>query len=102
MVIMLYGLEAWVMTPHIGRVLGGFHQRVSHRLTGRQPQRGRGGVWFYPLLEGAMAEAGFLEVETYIYRCQNTVTQFIATRPIMELCLAAERRQGSRAANQWW
>ena len=49
-----------------------------------------------------MAEAGFQEVETYIYRCQNTATQFIATRPIIELCLAVERRQGSRAANQWW
>ena len=23
--VMLYGLETWVMTPHIGRVLGGFH-----------------------------------------------------------------------------
>ena len=49
-----------------------------------------------------MVEAVFQEVETYIYRCQNTVTQFIATRPIIELCLAVERRQDSRAANQWW
>ena len=38
-----------------------------------------------------MAEAGMQEVETYISRHQNTVTQFIATRPIMDLCLVAER-----------
>ena len=38
--IKIYGLEMWVMTPHIGRVLGGFYHRVACRLTGRQPQRG--------------------------------------------------------------
>ena len=46
------------MTPHIGRVLGGFHHRVDRRLTGRKPWRegyGRGG---YPPMEEAMEEAG--------------------------------------------
>ena len=28
--------------------------------------------------------------------------QFIATGPIMDLCLAAERHSGDRAWNQWW
>ena len=43
-------------------------------------------------LEDVMAEAGLKEVETYISCCQNTVAQFIAIRPIMNLCLAAERK----------
>ena len=88
--VQLYGSETWVMTPYIGRVLGGFHHRLAHRLTGRQPWRGRDGVWIYPPLEDAMAEAGLQEVDTYVSRCQNTVAQFIATRPIRNLCLAAE------------
>ena len=29
------------MTPCIGRVLVGFHHRVAHRLTGKQPWRGQ-------------------------------------------------------------
>ena len=37
--VMLYGLETWVMTPHIGRILGGFHQRVDCRLKGKQRQK---------------------------------------------------------------
>ena len=49
-----------------------------------------------------MAEAGFKEVETYVSRRQNTVAQFIATRPIIELCLEMEWRSGSRVTNQWW
>ena len=36
-----------------------------------------------------MAEAGLQDVETYIYRRHNKVTQFILTRPITNLCLAA-------------
>ena len=49
-----------------------------------------------------MVEAGFKEVETYVSRRQNTVTQFIANRSIMDLCLLEERRPGSRVTNQWW
>ena len=64
--VMLYGSETWVLTPHMLRVLGGFHYRVSRRMTGRQPQKGRDGSWVYPLLEDAMVEVGLQEVETYV------------------------------------
>ena len=49
-----------------------------------------------------MAEADLQEVETYVSRRQSTVTQYIATRPIMDLCLAAKRRPGPRVATRWW
>ena len=49
-----------------------------------------------------MLEAGLQEVETYVSRRQNTDAQFIATRLIMDLCLAVERRQGSEVENKWW
>ena len=100
--VMLYGSETWVMTPCIGRVLGGFHHRVDRRLRGRQPRIGQGGGWVYLPLEEEMSEAGLNEVETYVYRRQNTFARFIETSPIMELCLAAARRTGSRVANRWW
>ena len=34
---MMYVLEMWFMTPHIVRMLGGFHHSVAHRLMGSQP-----------------------------------------------------------------
>ena len=49
-----------------------------------------------------MAEAGLKEVETYISRRQSTVVQFIVTRTIMDMCLAAERRLVFRVTNRWW
>ena len=71
---MLCGLETWVLTQRMKRVLGGLHYRVARRLTGRQPRRGQERVWVYPPLEDEMEEAGLQEVETYVSRCHNTVT----------------------------
>ena len=101
LVVLLYGLEKWVMTPYIRGVLDGFQHRVAQRLTGRQPQRGWDGGWVYHPLTEAMAEAGLQEVDTYVYFSQNTFTQLIATRPIMDLCLAVEMRLGSWVAKRW-
>ena len=49
-----------------------------------------------------MSEAGFQEVETYVSCRQNTVAQYISTRSIMDLCLAAKRGPGIRVEMQWW
>ena len=100
--VFLYGSETWVTTLHIGRAFGGSHQNVDRRLTVRKPRRGRYGRWLYPPLSEGMDEAGLRDVEAYIYRLQNTVSQFIATRPIIDLCLATERHPWSRVVNRWW
>ena len=55
-----------------------------------------------PPLAEAMVEAGLQEVDTYVSCCQNTVAKYIVTMLIMDLCLAAERRPGTRVYNQWW
>ena len=86
--IMIYESESLVLTLCMKRVWGGCHHRVARRLTGRQPRRGRDGGWFYLLLENVMGEVGLREVRTYASRRQNTVPYYIATRPIMDLCLA--------------
>ena len=43
----------------------------------------------YPSLEGAMKEAGLTNVQTKINRRQNMFAQYIATRPLLELCKGA-------------
>ena len=48
-----------------------------------------------------MRESGLEEMETYISRRNNTVAKFIATRPILDLFLEAERRPGSWVV-KWW
>ena len=99
--VLIYGSETWVLKPRMQRVLGGFHHRVARRMTGQQPRKVQDGGWVYSPLKDAMAESGSQEVETYVSRRQNTVAQYIATRPIMDLFLAAKRRPGPRVA-MWW
>ena len=97
--VLMYGSDTWVMKLRIGRVLGRFQHRVACKITGQKHWRGRDGRWVYPPLAEDMDEVGLQEVDTYFSRSQNIASQFIVTRPIMYLCLAAERRPGSRLAN---
>ena len=41
-------------------------------------------------LEVAMEAAGLEEVDTYIQRRQNTISQYITTNLLLEMCLEAE------------
>ena len=94
--VLLFEAETWVLTRKMESALDAFQGRVARRLTGRQPRRGRDGRWFYSSLAGAMKEAGIVQIRTSILRRQNTVVQFIATRPILGLYEGAVRRPGAR------
>ena len=50
----------------------------------------------------ALKEVGIEELEVYIIRRKITVTKFISTRTIMELCLEAERHPVDRVTKMWW
>ena len=82
--------------------LDAFQGRVARGLTGRLPHRGRDGKWVYPSLAGSLKEAGVMRDRTSVLRRQNTVAQFIATRPILGLGEVAERRRGTRVPQRWW
>ena len=83
--ILLFGSDMWVATPHIKRILGGFHHRVARWISGKIPRRREEGVGEYPPLEYAMRVSGLEEIETYISRRKNKVAKYIATHPIMNL-----------------
>ena len=49
-----------------------------------------------------MGEAGFEEIRHSVTRRQNMVAQYIATRPILDLCEKATRQPGARVSWWWW
>ena len=55
-----------------------------------------------PPLAGALKKAGVVRTRTLVLRRQNTVVQFIATRPILGICEVAEQRWGTRVPQRWW
>ena len=84
------------------KALSGFIHGAARRLTGRQAQRGFNGKWQYPSLVGAMKEAGLTDVGKSIANRKNTVVQYIATRPLLDLCEGARAREGTRVPLRWW
>ena len=49
-----------------------------------------------------MKEAGFKDVRTSINTRQNTVAQYIATQPLLELCEGKTQIGGERVTMRWW
>ena len=101
-VTLLLVAESWVVSPHIGRTLGRFHHRLDLWMVKMQLPRDSVGRWIYLPLEEAMKTVGMEEVETHVLLRHNKTTQYIATRSILELCLAAEIRPGERVSMRWW
>ena len=73
------------MYPRVGKILGGFHHRVVWILKGHIPHQNLDRKLTHPPLGMAMEEFVVQDMKTYATRCQNTITQFIVTIPIMEI-----------------
>ena len=91
-----------MVTPKMERALSGFLHGAARRLTGRQARREKDGEWYYSSLEGAMREAGLTDIRTSILNRHNTVAQYIATRPLLDLCEGARAREGAKVPLRWW
>ena len=92
----------WVITPRMERALDSFQHRVQQRLTGRQLRRRGGESSAYPQLEEAMGESGFKGISKAVTRRQNTVSQYIVTRPVLDLCERVTQRPEARVYWRWW
>ena len=89
-------------THRLEKALLGFQHRGVWWMAGMGPGRKLDGTWVYPSIRAALAMVGLDVIGVYIACRQNTVEQYIAARPMMELCLAAERRPGMRILRRWW
>ena len=83
------------MSPRICQTLKVFHHRVDRCLSVMKPFRDVIGRWVYPPLEDSMAETLQEKVKAYALFRHNIIVQYIATRPILELCLTVERSPGT-------
>ena len=81
-----------MMTPRIERTLGRFHHRFDCRLFGMQPNQDIEGIWEYPPLDAEMVAMGLEDVEAHVFIHQNTINHYIATCPVLEICLVVKRR----------
>ena len=92
--VILFWSETWVLTHFQENSLSGFHHQAVQRKSGMGPKRQWYGTWMYPPIGAALEMVGLNDIGVYISHQYNTVTQYIATHAIMDLCLEAERRPG--------
>ena len=93
--VLLFGEDTWLVTPAWERPWVGVQTQVERRLTVRVPWKTPDRRWGYTLaVATAREEAGFLTMEEYIRRRQNTVAHYIATRSMLELFEGSERDPG--------
>ena len=90
--VLLIGSYILVLTPHLEKALEDFHQRTVQRKSGVAPKRQWYGTSVYPPIGEALETVGMDDIGVCIACFQNTVTKYIVTRPIMDLCLAAEQK----------
>ena len=84
------------------KALDSFQSRVARRITGENPRQRTDGIWDYPPLAEALGEAGLGGIRKSVTRRQNMVAQYIATRPILDLCEQATQRLVARVSRRWW
>ena len=83
----LFGSEMWVVTPRVEKSLTGFHHRSVRWMADMVPRRQQDSTEVYPPIGAALVMVGIYNIRVYIAFCQNTVVRYIATCPIMDLCL---------------
>ncbi len=99
---LLYGSKTWVISRTALVWLEGFHIRAAYRMAKMiKPKRGPGNVWEYPRSVDVLKECGMKTMEEYIHTCRQTITTYVATRPILTECRRGERRRGV-VPHQWW
>ena len=91
-----------MLTKKMEAALDAFQGRVARRLMGLMPRRGEDGKWRYLPLAGSTKDARIVRARTSVLRRQNTVAQFVATRPILVLCEGTEGQGGTWVPQRWW
>ena len=99
---LLIGAETWVINLRMERALDSFQNGAACRITSIQLWRRGDGIWAYTPLKEATREAGFEGIRKSFTRRPNTVAQYIAMRPILDLCERATQRLGVRVSQRWW
>ena len=84
--ILLYRLGTWVLLSSMEKKVKGIHTGFLQKITGKRAQRLGERTWKTPGAEGAREADGIQLEMTYIGRRKETVAQWVALRPLFEVC----------------
>jgi hypothetical protein len=67
-----------------------------------KPRQGPRNEWIYPRLEDVLKECGMKTMVEYVQIRQQTITVYVAIRPILQECRQGEQQRGAVPHRWWW
>ena len=97
------GGDVGLISGHGEADSGGPHVFFLRQVTGKRERRRQDGTWRQEGAESVLKAAGTQDIRTYINRRQAKVAQWVAVRPIFEICVRETGYEGrGRRRTPWW
>ena len=88
--VLLFGADTWFLPSSMGNTLEGVHTELLQQVTGKIASWHQYRSWWVEGADIALHLSGTQLLRTYINRRQATVTEWVATRTIFEVCVQEE------------
>ena len=93
----------WVLLASMAKRVEGIHKKFLQMITEKRDKHLGDGEWETPGAEGIQEVAGTHPDMIYIERRQATVAQWVALRPLFEVCAKDTGYEGGvRRRKVWW
>ena len=100
--ILLYGLETWVLLASMAKMIEETHTEVLRLITGRRARQLGDRTRETPGEEGVREEEGIHLSRISIEHHQATVAQWVALRPLFEVCAMETGYEGWGRRRKAW
>ena len=84
--VILFGADTWVLMETMSQRIEGEHVSFLRQVTHKQAAQRWYGSWRQVPVEEVLQVVGTKTLSTYVVRQQATVADWVATRPIFDMC----------------
>ena len=101
--VILFGTDTWVLMETTIQRSEGAHVIFLRQVTCKQATQRRHGSWRQVTAEAVLQGAGTQTIRTYVDRRQETMTEWVSTRTIFDVCAREmEYKGGGRLRVPWF
>ena len=84
--VLLFGAKTWVLSPPMAQSLEGVHVGLLRQVKNLKAKSMEEGLWQKVAADRVLQGAGTQPLQTYLERRQAKVAEWVALRPIFEVC----------------
>ena len=101
--VLLYGSEAWVLLASMANSIEETHTELLQMIMGKRLKQLEDETWETPGAEVTREGLGNQSESIYIEQQQATVAQWVALRPLFEVCARETGYEGGEWRREvWW